>query len=169
MTKENWKDIEGYEGIYQVSDRGRVKSLNYNHTGKEKILKTRKVKERYLHVCLWKDGEYKFCFVHRLVAQAFIPNPKNYPIINHKDENPSNNCVGNLEWCSSEYNNNYGTKIERFIKSKSRPVKCVETGEVFSSIKEAHEKTGILAGNISSCANNTKWRHTARRFHWQFV
>ena len=116
MTKENWKDIEGYEGIYQVSDRGRVKSLNYNHTGKEKILKTRKVKERYLHVCLWKDGEYKFCFVHRLVAQAFIPNPKNYPIINHKDENPSNNCVGNLEWCSSEYNNNYGTKIERFIK-----------------------------------------------------
>lgn len=108
LPKQIWKDIEGYEGKYQVSNTGRVRSLNYNRTGKIKVRKQGKDKLGYKSVFLCKDGKNKGYLVHRLVAQAFIPNPNNYPVVNHKDENPSNNTVWNLEWCTQEYNCNYG-------------------------------------------------------------
>ena len=123
LPKQIWKDISGYEGKYQVSNTGKVRSLNYKRTRKSKVLKicTNK-KDGYKRVMLFKNGKYKAYLVHRLVAQAFIPNPNNYPIINHKDENRSNNYYKNLEWCTYEYNNNYGGKNERI--SKSRKGKC---------------------------------------------
>lgn len=118
---EEWRDIIGYEGLYQVSSQGRVRSvdryINYKNTGvslrKGRILKPKTDKDGYLIVNLSSNGKIKTHKVHRLVAQAFIPNPHNYPCVNHKDENPKNNCVDNLEWCTVAYNNNYGTKLER--------------------------------------------------------
>lgn len=105
--EEIWKDIEGYEGMYMVSSLGRVKTL----VGRYKnvtILKERYKKNGYCYITLYKNKKPHTYLVHRLVAQAFIPNPNNYPVVNHKDENPSNNCADNLEWCTQEYNINYG-------------------------------------------------------------
>ena len=111
--KEMWKDIPGYERLYQVSNLGNVRSLNYNRTGEIKLLKQSTNKHEYKLVSLCKNGKTKTCKVHRLVAIAFIPNPNNLPIINHKDEDKTNNNVNNLEWCTYEYNVNYGTRNER--------------------------------------------------------
>ena len=115
--KEEWRDIKGYEGRYQVSNLGRVKSLNYRHTNKEKILSNTTNTKDYLTVSLYKNGKIKTYYIHKLVAAHFIPNPDNYKEVNHKDENKSNNCVSNLEWCSREYNQNYGTKTQRASES----------------------------------------------------
>ena len=114
---EIWKDIEGYEGLYQVSNLGRVRSLNYRRSGISKLLKQSTDEKGYKQVGLCKNGKQKNYHVHRLVAIAFISNPNNLPIINHKDENPSDNNANNLEWCTYEYNLNYGTVKERISES----------------------------------------------------
>lgn len=111
---EVWKDIEGYEGLYQVSNLGRVRSLKFNKT---KILKQGNV-NGYKRVVLSKNGKRKNYFVHRLVAMAFISNPNNLSIVNHKDENPSDNNVNNLEWCTQKYNINYGSAIKRSSENR---------------------------------------------------
>lgn len=117
---EVWKDIKNYEGFYQGSNLGRVKSLEridcIGHHRKERILKPKKDKYGYLQVNLWKNGKKKTFTVHRLVAEAFIPNPNNLPCINHKDECKTNNNVNNLEWCDNKYNNAYGTRTEKCSK-----------------------------------------------------
>ena len=100
---EIYKDIQGYEGKYQISNLGNVYSLITN-----KILKQRLTLDGYYQVDLYKNGVKKHLYIHRLVAQSFLDNPKNYKIVNHKDENSMNNIVSNLEWCNSTYNNNYG-------------------------------------------------------------
>lgn len=105
--EEIWKDIAGYEGLYQVSNLGNVKSLNYCGRGYERILVPKINNCGRLWVELRKNRKSKYMLVHRMVALAFIENPNNYPQINHIDENPKNNCVGNLEWCTAEYNNRY--------------------------------------------------------------
>ena len=141
--QEEWKDIRDYEGLYQISNMGNVKSLgrwvNYKNKGKKwqegKILKPLVDKEGYLKICLWKNGYIKHFRVHRLVAQAFIPNPKNYPQVNHKDENPSNNFVKNLEYCDAKYNSNYGTRNKR-IAEKMKGKKLSE--ETKRKLSEAH-------------------------------
>ena len=111
--KEIWKDITGYEGYYMVSNLGNVKSLNYNHTGTEGILKAKKTSKGYLKVHLYKDGKAKDYFVHRLVATAFCENQMGYNEVNHKDENKANNCADNLEWCSRSYNCSYNDKAKK--------------------------------------------------------
>lgn len=113
--REIWKDIKGYKDKYQVSNLGNVKSLNYNQTHKEKLLKLFQNTNGYYQIDLWKNNKGKKCLVHRLVAETFIDNPNNYPIINHKDENPLNNCAENLEWCDAKYNCNYGTRNQKII------------------------------------------------------
>ena len=153
---EHWKAIDGYEGLYEVSDIGRVKSLNYNHTGKEKILKPGKNIYGYLHVVLCKDGQKKLSLVHRLVSEAFIPNPNNLKTVNHKDEVKTNNTVSNLEWMSMRDNNNYGTRNKRAAESLSKQVQMFDksTGELLATFPSTHEAarvTGINQGDISSC------------------
>lgn len=141
----NWKDVIGFEGLYQVSDDGRVRSLPRlkicGFNGKQimqrgRILKPGHTNDGYAFVNLVKDGKSKPYYIHRLVAQAFLSNPNNYPVINHKDENPSNNYYKNLEWCTQQYNSNYGTSIERIVKTKrannpsiyNTPVTNITTG-----------------------------------------
>lgn len=117
--QEIWKPIKGYEGLYEVSSLGNVKSLRRNV-----FLKPGRKESGYLIVSLYKHNSGKNFYVHRLVAEAFIPNPDNLPIINHKDEVKTNNCVDNLEWCDYKYNNSFGTRIERMIDTKVKNGFC---------------------------------------------
>ena len=107
-TLEIWRPVIGYEGLYEVSSYGRVRSLKKN-----KVIKFF-LKGGYPYCGLFSDGKQKNHQIHRLVAQAFIPNPDNLPQVNHKDEDKTNNIVDNLEWCDRKYNMNYGSRTERF-------------------------------------------------------
>lgn len=178
--EEIWKDIPGYEGLYQVSTFGRVKVLEQYRPSnpyegvicyyKEKIIKPCK-RRGYLYVSLTKDHFKITPNIHRLVAQVFIPNPNNYPCINHKDENKYNNQFDNLEWCDWEYNNNYGHYKEKIKKSKLQPirkkVKCIETGEVFKNIAEAAKNTKSQPGLIAKCCKGKQ--KTTNHFSWQYI
>lgn len=127
---EEWRDIEGYEGIYQISNYGRVKRLDtIIHTAikyvskraiKGGVLKLSSNNRGYKTVMLSNSVKRKKYFVHRLVAKAFIENPNNYPVVNHKDENPSNNMVENLEWCTQRYNMNWRNVMARKVAPKLR-------------------------------------------------
>lgn len=159
--KEIWKDIKDYEGLYQVSNVGNIKSLNYNKTKQEKNLKFGIDTSGYKVVNLWKNGKGKMRTVHRLVAETFIPNPNNHPIINHKDENKQNNTISNLEWCTCEYNLNYSKNSynkenlrKRMMNNRNaneKKVICITTGQIFRSMAEAGRKYGVDRSSISAC------------------
>lgn len=184
--QEIWKDIiiekngvlYDYTGLYQVSNLGRVKILENKNTGKkERLAKLAPSKNGYVQIGLNKNGEQTKFYVHRLVATMFIPNPNNLTQVNHKDENRENNYIDNLEWCTCEYNLNYGDRRKRQGESfkgkmsnekhpKARKVLCVETGQVFNSIKDAQQWCGAKCG-ISGCCRGV--RKTASGYHWQYV
>ena len=180
IEKEVWNDIQGYEGLYQVSNLGRVKSLNYNRTGKECILKYGINTDGYLYVILSKNCICKNRTIHRLVATAFIDNPDNLPYINHKDENKLNNRVENLEWCTAEYNSNYGTGIARGLKTKKLKKCKTAPKEVlqftkegkfvneFPSTQEAFRCTGIYQSRICYCCKNIKGYNSAGGYIWKY-
>ena len=154
---EIWKDIEGYEGLYQVSNLGRVKSLGNgsSNNSKERILKSYKNNNGYLRVFLCKEQIRKIYLVHRLVASAFIPNTDNLPQVNHIDEDKTNNRVDNLEWCDIKYNSNYGSRIERVSKANSISIlQFTKNGEFvrrWDSAREVERELGIKHSNITSC------------------
>lgn len=161
---EVWKDVQGYEGLYQISNLGRVKSL-YKNT---KILMPRLNNRGYQYVMLFKDKKYKHFLVHRLVAQTFIPNPDKLPQVNHIDENKENNCVSNLEWCTNIYNNLYRGKAKRVgIKEGICVAQYNLKGELVKVWNSAHEaaREGYNASHIRECClgqvqthNNYMWR-----------
>ena len=173
---ELWKDIKNYEGLYQVSNLGNVKSVDrYVYAGDNSNHKYQHIKERnlklsggdkYIQVILCKNGKIKAFLVHRLVAEAFIPNPDNLPCINHKDENPKNNQVENLEWCTYKYNNEYNGrinkckhKISQTLKGKPRNVKL--TDEQRKNVSEGAKKgweTRRKNGNINMKGVNSGYR-----------
>ena len=166
---ETWKEIAGYEGLYEVSDLGRVKSLKF---GKEKILKPQKINNGYLKVNLHKDGKAKTSKVHRLVAEAFIQNPNNLETVNHKDEVKKNNVASNLEWMSRADNNNYGTHNKRVSEALSKQVQMFDksTGELlatFPSTCEAERFTGIANTHISACCLGK--RKSAGGYIWKYA
>lgn len=178
---EEWREIEGYEGLYQVSNIGKVKSLSriaidrrgIPHYVNERILKQTFDKDGYCLVGLHKDGKIKSGKVHRLVASAFVDNPHNLPEVNHKDENKSNNNVDNLEWCTSKYNINYGTCLDRIAKTivetevnkggrngRARKIICDNTP--FNCIKDCAEFYDINYSTMKSWLQNK--RITPKRF-----
>ena len=188
MKGEIWKDIEGFEGYYQVSNMGRVKSLERtvcNGRGyykiPERILKPKKNRGGYLQVHFYKDGKEKFYSVHRLVATAFCENPEGYTDVNHKDENKQNNCMENLEWCSRLYNNTYNGRAKKIGKkvaeklrndpNRSKPVIAIHkiNGLIleFPSVREASRQTGINLGNLCSCLKGKQ--KTAGGFAWHYA
>ena len=165
--KEIWKDIDGYENLYQVSNYGNIKSKN-------NILKPLISKRGYLYINLYKDKKGKHFYIHRLVAQAFIPNPKNYPCINHKNEIKTDNMVNNLEWCTIAYNNKYGTLRERIIKTKTlkygKKINQYDLNgnfiKTWDSTHEIERKTNILHQNIIKCCKNKS--KTAGGYVWKY-
>ena len=176
MKKEIWKPVAGYEGRYEVSNFGRVKSLNYMRTGKEKILRLQNGAHNYQIVCLTKDGKERMHYIHRLVAEAFIPNPENLPQINHIDENRFNNCVENLEWCTVKYNINYGERTEKVVKktTNGKKAKIVRQFSLegdfvqdWPSLAELERQTGFHRGNVGKCCQ-CKYK-SAYGFKWEYV
>ena len=170
-TLEEWKDIKGYEGLYQVSDLGRVRSLDRidaaGHRRKGKILKLYKNKDGYLQAELYKNGIRKNPHVNRLVAEAFCPNPESLPFVNHCNERRDDNKAFNLDWVSAKENNNYGTHGERIGKALGKRIRCVETEQTYYSAREAGRQTGVDRASISKCCNGE--RRTAGGYHWEYV
>ena len=168
--KEIWKDIKDYEGLYQVSNLGRVKSLerlaksnnNNYRIVKKKFLKKYEDKDGYIKVSLNKNAKSKAYAMHRLIAEAFIPNPNNYPCINHKDENKQNNNLENLEWCTVKYNNNYGTRIQRCKQKNQIPIEQYDLNgnliKKWISAKEVYNKLGYDFSMIRKCCNNKTYK-----------
>lgn len=165
-----FKPIAGYENYYEIDEFGNVKSLsrtlinkkNIKIEIKEKILKPQK-RNNYLYVRLSKTNIKKPYSVHRLVAETFIKNPENKSFVNHIDGNKLNNYVKNLEWVTSSENMKHSYYI---LNKNKKNVKCVETGIVYPSLREAERQTGILTGGIThSCRNKTK----AGGYLWQYV
>lgn len=176
--KEEWKSVVGYEGLYEVSDYGNIRSVDrvvdkgrYLSFRKGKPLKQHTHKKGYKEVHLCKNGEEKILKVHRLVAFAFIPNPNNLPQINHKDENTANNCVSNLEWCDGSYNINYGERNKRIAEKVGFGINQFTTEGVFvrrySSVRQAAKETGIKYPSILETARCGRCK-SAGGFLWVY-
>lgn len=169
MVEEIWKDVEGFEGLYQVSSLGRVKRLKGKHCKQDRIL-SQSTLRGYRHLTLKNDSKQRTVQVHRLVAETFIPNPDNLPTINHRDENPSNNCVENLEWCTQKYNCNYGNRNSKIgEKSIKRPIMQLfadGTIKVWESAREAG-RYGYDHNSVYRCCAGI--RKTYKQCKWQYV
>lgn len=175
---EIWKDIAGYEGLYQVSNYGNVRSLSWSRRGIVRNLYLKKQNRGYCHVELAKDGIRKAFTVHRLVAEAFIPNPNNYPTVNHKDEDKTNNAVTNLEWCTHSQNmghtialhpEKYHVKGRPYSRTKS-VVQLSKDGKVlrvWDNLISIKHENGFNEGHIGECCLGK--RKSAYGFKWQFA
>ena len=170
MTHERWRPIRGFPG-YEVSDHGRVKSLarDYHYGSHEDMILYQGDWRGYKCVTLFRSGKRHHKLVHRLVADAFIPNPDKLPIINHKDETPANNRADNLEWCTYRYNIHYGGCRDKISKSVSRKViQLTKDGSivaVWDSMTKAAASTGACLSEISRCCKNN--RLSAGGYKWR--
>ena len=160
MLKNNlrWKPIEGYENLYLISEEGDVWSIK-----RGKMLKTQDNGKGYLFVGLHKDGKVKYCYIHRLVADAFIDNPYDNKEVNHIDGNKHNNRVDNLEWVTRLENARHAQDNGLYGKA----IRCVETNAIYSSMTEVKRQTGIWHTAISEVCHGR--RKTAGGYHWEFV
>ena len=187
MLNELWKPVKYYEGSYEISNYGRVKSIERTVYKQDGVTVCGHIKEHYvtqhdnghgyLFVNLWKNNKSKREYVHRLVALTFIDNPDNLPQVNHKDEDKQNNCVENLEWCTQKYNNTYGTKLERQVYTSKNNGVYAETSKRMKSSnpnkgqwkrgKNAYAKKvscdGIIFDCIKDCAEYYKVNYGTMR------
>lgn len=175
---EVWKPVVGYEGYYEVSSLGRIRSVKRTVKGIDgKNYRLNSAIKRqfdngkgYYYVSLCVNGVQKPMVVHRLVAKAFLPNPDNLPEVNHKDENPLNNRADNLEWCTRQYNQRYGTHDERVARAAWKPVVGIDNDGnefYFASVKEAAKAIGKTICQISSCCNGK--RKTSGGLRWRYA
>lgn len=176
--KEIWRDIKDYEGLYQVSNLGRVRSLDHyvKSKGGKRLVKGKILKpdldKGYLRVILYKDGKGKHIMVHRLVAETFKPNPHNYPTVDHINRIKTDNCVENLRWAPWELQAENKDK-ENLIKSLSKPVEQYTLDMIFvavyPSIQEASRQTGIPESSISCCCRGLYGFKTAGGYIWEYA
>ncbi len=170
MKCEEWKDIVGYEGLYQVSNLGRVKSLNYGRTRTAKVLVNKRIGHGYYGVNLYlSPGHPVTHSIHRLVALAYLPNPQGLPQVNHLDEDKSNNDVDNLEWCTSKRNVNYGTCLQRAAKSKQKPVAQIKDGKIIRVWQSGVEagQHGFIPTKIAQCCQGKRNSHLG--YEWRYA
>lgn len=176
-----------YEGLYKVSNWGRILSLNYKNTGKSKLMNPSENTDGYFRVNLWKNGEYKTCYVHRLIAETFLENPENLPEVNHKDEDKTNNFVflnedgsvekekSNLEWKNHRDNCNHGTRNERVSKTltngklSKKVLQFTLDGEFVREWESTNEcgRNGFNQGAVSACCNGKQKTHKGFRFMYK--
>lgn len=193
--QEVWKDVKGYEGLYKISNLGNIKSCNkswigYNYQSKSNILIKMKGKKLrpscskcgYKQIILSKNNFSKLKLIHRLVAEAFIPNPENKPCVNHKDGNKTNNCVSNLEWCTYKENSIHAFKTglsTSYLKGKygkdhnlSKSVKQYDLNgnliKIWDCISDASRKLHIDNGRITKCCQHKKYCYTAGGYKWEY-
>ena len=185
FENEIWKEIPGCDGNYMISNLGRVKSKERTYKSGRSYGVTRKNKEKVMKNCVGKsgyeqvtltleNGKRKSFHIHRLVAEAFVPNNKKYTCVNHIDENKRNNKASNLEWCNVSYNNNYGTRIQRVIESKingkkSQPVIQKKNGLViatFPSLRQVERSLGYNKRLISACCKGIYKQ--AYGYEWEY-
>lgn len=170
--KEIWKNIQNYEGLYQISNLGRVKSFRKSTKygcQNEFILNPTIANNGYAQVTLYNNAKRQKFLVHRLVANAFIPNPDNLPQINHKDENRLNNCANNLEWCTAEYNNAYGTARIRGIDSRSKPIEQLTyDGKLIAVYRSARLASDILGIKKTTLTMAINKHHQCNGYYWQY-
>lgn len=181
---EEWKDIKGYENIYQISNFGNIRRINRWAGNQCKSVYVADVKDvlpymddfGYMKVCLSYHNKSKHFRVHRLVAQAFIPNPDKLPQVNHKDEDKTNNRVDNLEWCTAAYNSNYGTRTQRIseknlVRGAKRSINQYSKDGVFirewKSLTDAANTLGLRISKISSCCHNRN--KSSGGYIWKFT
>lgn len=155
MDNEVWKPVPNYEGLYEISNLGKIRSLYYiTHNtfyNRIRVMKPQNNGTGYLKVQLYKNGKKEAYLIHRLVASVFIPNPENLPQVNHKDENKLNNNVENLEWCTHLYNHHYGTRQMKQTKTQQtkRGIPIIQKDmnnniiNKYVCLREANRKTGI--------------------------
>ncbi len=182
--EQQWRPIPQYEGLYEISDQGDVRSIaqyTCHHIvtprPKPRSVKAELTHDGYVRVCLSNRGTHKHYTVHRLVALTFIPNPDNLPQVNHKDENPQNNSVDNLEWCTGKQNCNYGKHCQRIrdrLAIKHHLAKAVakldESGnilETYKSINDAARQLGIRGENITRCCKG-KYNQSCG-YKWKYI
>ena len=176
---EVWRPVVGWEGLYEVSSHGRVRSLDRYvrckigmRCMKGKIL-TQRAWGNYMSVCLVLDQQEERRYVHRMVAEAFIPNPDNLPQVNHKDENKHNNTLENLEWCTSDYNLKYGTRPERFSKSRGKAIEQLTLYgrhvATYYSARQAERESGGRFKNTHLIDAAHGQLQTAYGYRWRFV
>lgn len=169
IVREIWKPIKGYEGLYEVSNLGRVKSLSRQRV-RETIMKP-EYNKGYLRVTLSKDNHKRHWFVHRLVAEAFIPNNNKLPYVNHINEDSTDNRSSNLEWCTHLYNLMYGTRRQKVIDKERKPVNQYTTDGVLvathMSIQQASRTIGKNASAICDCCQNKQ--HIAYGYIWRYA
>lgn len=181
--KEEWRAVPGYEGLYEVSNMGRVRSLDrdfIDKAGKRRMFKGKVLKAiigwgGYYCLVLRKDGKKTTANIHRIVAIAFLDGYFDGAYVNHKDENKLNNNVGNLEWCTASYNSTYGTARKRLEEKAFRFKKPVDKYDIngnyictYESLSEASRLTGIALSRISCCCSNKKWHRTAGGYKWKY-
>ena len=180
--EEEWKSVVGFEGLYEVSSYGRIRSIDRVIMRSNNTILTLKgsILPQYeyygnstisrLKVNLSKNGNKYSRSVHRLVATAFIPNPDNLPQVNHKDENPKNNNVSNLEWCTCEYNHNYGTRNERHKKALQKRVNVYDLSgnyiKQYESIKHASEDLNLDPSSVTKVCKGKYRRHKTYIFRY---
>lgn len=170
-----WKPIDGFEGLYEISNFGQVRN-NKGEILKHGIKRTNCT--CYKNVRLWKDGKYHNKYIHRLIAEAFIPNPTNLPFINHKDEDGTNNLIENLEWCTREYNVNYGTARARQAKKvrgkESEKRKVVVQSDLDGNVVAQYPSITLAANEICGSTSAisqvcNKKRKTYKGFLWEYA
>jgi hypothetical protein len=187
VIEEIWKDIKDYDGAYQISNHGRVKSVSryipskngsYRKTN-ERILKQKLSKEGYMHITLKRNKKQKTFLVHRLVAEAFLENNRSLPIVNHIDENKENNFINNLEWCDFSRNALHGSAMEKMIKTRAenegekspkkvigKPFNDSENVIVVEKLNDV-KKYGFHPSAVSSCCNGKRLSH--KGYYWNFT
>lgn len=156
------KDITGYNGLYAITSCGKVWSYK-----RKKFLKPMLQKTGYVTVSLCKDGKATLFYLHRLVAEAYIPNPEGLPQVNHKDEDKTHNYSSNLEWCTAGYNMTYGTARVRAARTQGKPVYCVELDKTFDGLAQASRALG-LSRNALQCSLKRGYK-TCGGYHWKYV
>lgn len=167
MILSEFKNIPGFEKLYMADAKGNIYSCKY-----DKILKPGDVGKGYMAVSLTKNKKPKQYKVHRLIALTFLDNENNYPCVNHKDENPRNNSVENLEWCTSKYNANYGTRVKRVADGHLKSVCKINILdgniiEIYNSIKQASILNKLDSSSITKCCKGK--RESAGGYVWKYA